>query len=82
MRILQVSTFDVGGGAERVAWNLFKGYQVSGHQSWLMVGFKKSEDSDVILIPNQWNRALWFNRVYIGKYLYSFRGTGGWILTF
>jgi glycosyltransferase involved in cell wall biosynthesis len=52
LRILQVSTSDIAGGAERVAWNLFRRYWDLGHRSWLAVGHKKSGDSDVIRIPN------------------------------
>ncbi len=50
MRILQVSTADVAGGAERVAWNLFQEYRRAGHQSWLAVGRKRTADPDVLLV--------------------------------
>ena len=52
MRILQVSSRDVGGGAERVAWNLFRGYREQGHSSTLAVGLKRGDDPDVFQIPN------------------------------
>lgn len=48
MRILQVSTRDIGGGAERVAWNLFQQYRLRGHAAWLAVGEKKGDDPDVL----------------------------------
>ncbi|MCL4486511.1 MAG: glycosyltransferase [Chloroflexi bacterium] len=51
MRILQVSTSDIAGGAERVAWNLFGSYRARGHSSWLAVGNRHSSDRDVIEIP-------------------------------
>lgn len=51
MNILQVSTQDTGGGAERVAWNLFSAYRERGHASWLAVGRKRSDDADVVEIP-------------------------------
>jgi glycosyltransferase involved in cell wall biosynthesis len=51
LRILQISTFDIGGGAEKVAWNLFRGYRQRGHGSWLAVGNKRGEDPDVLQIP-------------------------------
>ena len=59
-RILQVSTFDVQGGAEKVAWSLFDAYRKRGHRSWLAVGEKRSDDPDVLLIPNRVQRGRWF----------------------
>ena len=53
VRILLVSTSDVGGGAERSAWSLLKAYTEAGHRSWMAVGTKTSDDPDVILIPNE-----------------------------
>ena len=53
LRILQVNSQDLGGGAEQVAWNLFKAYQSLGHTSWLAVGKKKSQDPDVLQIPHR-----------------------------
>jgi glycosyltransferase involved in cell wall biosynthesis len=52
LRILQVSTSDRSGGAERMAWNLLRAYRERGHQSWLAVGYKKTADPDVLVIPN------------------------------
>ena len=56
MKILQVSISDVAGGAERSARNLAGAYRVRGHQSWLAVGFKRSEDPNVFVIPNDEER--------------------------
>lgn len=53
LRILQVSTHDIGGGAEKVAWNLFNAYRERKHASWLVVGFKHSNDPHVIEIPRK-----------------------------
>lgn len=53
LRILQVNSRDSGGGAEQVAWNLFKAYQSLGHTSWLAVGLKQSQDPDVLTIPHR-----------------------------
>jgi glycosyltransferase involved in cell wall biosynthesis len=53
--VLQVSTYDVIGGAERVAWNLFQTYRRRGHPSWLAVGTKLGTDPGVLLIPNRAN---------------------------
>ena len=51
LRILQISTFDMGGGAEKVAWNLFRRYRERGHGSWLAVGTKRGDDPDILEIP-------------------------------
>ncbi|MBL8794363.1 MAG: glycosyltransferase [Planctomycetia bacterium] len=66
-RILSVNTSDQGGGAERVAWSLFKGYQRHGVESRLVVGDKKSCDPHVTALHegphypaalgNRWQRA-------------------------
>ena len=53
LRILQVNTFDVAGGAERVAWNLFTSYREMGHQSRLTVGHRKSCDPGVMELSYQ-----------------------------
>jgi glycosyltransferase involved in cell wall biosynthesis len=59
MRILQVSTADFAGGAEGSAWGLFQAYKKSGHKSWLAVGNKRSDDPDVLVIPNDLHRSMW-----------------------
>lgn len=59
MQILLVSTSDIGGGAERSAWSLFKAYAAAGHKSWLAVGTKKSDDPDVLVIPNELSTSRW-----------------------
>lgn len=51
LRILQVNTWDVGGGAAKVAWDLFAAYRLAGYSSWLAVGRKYSSDPDVLRIP-------------------------------
>jgi len=58
-RILQVSTADVRGGAEQVAWNLMVAYRKRGYTSWLAVGEQHSADPDVRLIPNDEVRSRW-----------------------
>jgi glycosyltransferase involved in cell wall biosynthesis len=62
MNILQVSTVDVGGGAEKAAWNLFEAYRARGHNSWLAVGSKRSNHSDVMVISEDNNCATPWNR--------------------
>ncbi len=53
LHILQVNTYDVAGGAERIACDLFRYYRFLGHQSWLAVGGKKTDTIEVFLIPNR-----------------------------
>jgi len=52
LRILQVNTSDRSGGAQRSAWNLFQIYRARGHKSWLAVGYKRTDDPDVLVIQN------------------------------
>ena len=64
LNILQVSSHDVAGGAERVAWSLFDAYRRRGHRSALVVGRKRDSDPDVVTVPNDqvgsaWSRAWW-----------------------
>ncbi|NIS70621.1 MAG: glycosyltransferase [Proteobacteria bacterium] len=59
MRILQVSTYDIAGGAEAVGLQLFQAYRDLGHDSWLAVGLKRRNDPDVLMIPNCAYRNRW-----------------------
>lgn len=59
LRMLQVSTADILGGAEKVAWDLFQAYGTRGYGSWLAVGRKHSDDPDVLLVPNHDCRSQW-----------------------
>jgi glycosyltransferase involved in cell wall biosynthesis len=61
LRILQISTADIRGGAEKVAWSLFSEYRRRGHASWLAVGEKHSDDPDVLTIPNEASRGAWYH---------------------
>jgi len=56
LRVLQVSTYDTIGGAEKVASNLFQSYRARGYDSWLAVGHKLGIDPDVLLIPKHEQR--------------------------
>lgn len=56
MKILQVSTSDFAGGAERSAKNLADAYRARGHTSWLAVGHKRGNDPHVLLLPNDESR--------------------------
>jgi glycosyltransferase involved in cell wall biosynthesis len=57
--ILQISRADIGGGAARVAWDLFHAYQARGYPAWLAVGIKRTKASGVLVIPNEDNRSGW-----------------------
>lgn len=59
LNILQISTLDIAGGAEKVARNLFQGYRHYRHHSWLAVGNKKSVDPNILEIPNEIYRNFW-----------------------
>jgi len=50
--IVQVSTYDHCGGAERVAYNLFEALAGCGHDSWLAVGRRRRPHPRVRVIPN------------------------------
>lgn len=56
LRILQVSTQDMNGGAIRIGWDLFRTFRMLGHTSWLAVATKKSKDPSVFSIPKEQNR--------------------------
>lgn len=56
MKVLQVSTADVAGGAESIARGLFQEYGRIGHHSWLAVGIKRSDHSKVFLMSrSRWS---------------------------
>lgn len=57
--ILTVCPQDIAGGAERVAWLLFKGYQARGYHSYMAVGVKNSSDPAVYEIGSPPERAAW-----------------------
>src|SRR6266542_2986230 len=59
LRILQVSTYDTIGGAEKVGWNLYQTYRERGYSSWLAVGHKLGTDPNVLLIPRREQRKGW-----------------------
>jgi glycosyltransferase involved in cell wall biosynthesis len=76
MRILQVSTADSRGGAEKVAWNLFEAYRARGHESWLAVGEKQGRDAHVFVVPNEAARSPW-SRFFTGWRDRLYRAEGG-----
>ncbi len=50
LRILQVNTADLRGGAETVARNLHRAYRYKGHESWMAVGHKYTDDPNILAI--------------------------------
>jgi len=59
LRILLINTSELGGGAEESVRNLLQAYRSRGHQSWLAVGSKRSNDPNVLLIPQDSCRNFW-----------------------
>ena len=57
--VLQVSALDRAGGAEQVAWNLFNSYRSLGISSWMAVGKKRSNDSNVFVINKKPSQDWW-----------------------
>lgn len=57
--ILQLSTQDIGGGAEKIAHTLHHSYLTKGYNSWLAVGNKQSNESNILEIPNDKYRNPW-----------------------
>jgi glycosyltransferase involved in cell wall biosynthesis len=76
LRLLLINTADSGGGAELTAWSLFQTYRRLGHKSWLAVGYKRTDDPDVVLLPRDDYRNPWA-RFWIrsGNILKPFEGT-------
>jgi len=71
LRILQVSTYDTIGGAEKVAWNLFQSYHQRGYDSKLAVGHKLGDDPNVLQIPKDQHRSrvlnVWKSKGYVNR---------------
>lgn len=59
LHILQVSTSDIGGGAEKIAWDLLESYKLHCCDSWLAVGNKRSINANVIHLQNDKYRNHW-----------------------
>jgi glycosyltransferase involved in cell wall biosynthesis len=57
--VTQLSTFDVGGGAEKVARMLFEDYRRRGLVSKLVVGYRRLDDPDVVLLQRTRTQNAW-----------------------
>jgi len=58
-RILQVSPYEISGGAAKIVLDLYQGYLSRGYPSYMAVGRKDRSDSNVFLIPNQQYASNW-----------------------
>lgn len=59
LNITQVSTYDIAGGAERIAMNLHTAYRDRGHCVAMAVGWKRSQDPDVFELDHDAMRSAW-----------------------
>jgi glycosyltransferase involved in cell wall biosynthesis len=53
LTVLQISTYEHRGGAERVAHDLFEAYRSLGHRSYLVAGRGPSGDPDVVTLEHR-----------------------------
>lgn len=81
LNILRVSTTDIGGGAEKTAWKLFKACDERGHNSWLAVGYKHGQDPRVLEIPNYTLRGWWTYLRKPGTKLWQSQTLGSGVLS-
>jgi len=56
VKILQISTADVSGGAEAVALSLHRGLRARGHEAWLAVGYRRRSEAGVVEIGGAGSR--------------------------
>jgi glycosyltransferase involved in cell wall biosynthesis len=59
LTIVSASTWDTGGGAERIARELHDSYLAEGEDSWLAVGTKRGRDPRTFQLPNRERRGTW-----------------------
>ncbi len=57
--ILQISPADVGGGAEKVPFDLHRAYRARGLSAWLAVGHRRTADPQVMLMDSDAYRSSW-----------------------
>ena len=53
MKILQISTYDIDGGAARAAYRLHRGLQENGQDCRMLVRVKESQDETVVLVDDK-----------------------------
>ena len=59
IRIINISTDDFSGGAEKIASTLFRILREKGHDARLLVGYKNTVDPEIIAIPRFFHYGLW-----------------------
>jgi len=59
IRIINVCTNDLSGGAEKIASTLFRKLRERGHDSWLIVGYKNTVNPEIIAIPRFFRSGRW-----------------------
>ena len=59
MRILHISTTDKAGGAEKMAWELFRQARLNRHDAYLAVGRKIQDDPHILPFENDRYRRPW-----------------------
>ncbi|NOX63184.1 MAG: glycosyltransferase [Chloroflexi bacterium] len=65
LNILQISTYDHAGGAEAIAYGLFRAYRRRGFGSYMAVGVKRGNDAHVFEIPRSRKAERW-RRFWLG----------------
>ena len=59
MKIVQINTTDIGGGAANSTWTLHKAFESRGHETFLVVGRKGRVDPRIYEMPNDQYRDRW-----------------------
>ena len=59
LRILQLNTVEMTGGAAIIAWNLHRAYLKLGLKSWIAVGRKETKNSNVFQITRDDSLRIW-----------------------
>lgn len=57
--ILQISPYEISGGAAKIALDLHESYRFRGYPSYMAVGRKDHDDNNVFLIPNGKHASYW-----------------------
>ncbi|RMD60170.1 MAG: hypothetical protein D6828_00365, partial [Nitrospirae bacterium] len=81
LHTLQINTVDIGGGAARIAWNLYKGLEERGHDSWFCVGYKHSSEERVFSLfqhprGNPWMRLCYRAGYALSRFSGRLKGAG------
>ena len=58
LSVAHVNKNDIGGGAARVAWDLFNGLRAQGHKQVFIVSEQKTNDEEVYQTPRSCWEAL------------------------